>query len=143
MEVRFASNDNFVHVILFFWIFCMWDVHLLLGINEISRMNYKVCRNLCDFKLGWRADCKFCGFLSSLFSYWQDRLARAWPIVNPRTNTILVRVVLIVGHKRMHLIILFISSVTRLFVHASLHVSTFPQKCLLPTATYKMFDIST
>jgi hypothetical protein len=45
--------------------------------------------------------------------------ARAWPIVNPRTNTILVRVVLIVGHKCMHLTILFNSSMTRLFVHAS------------------------
>lgn len=61
---------------------------------------------------------------------------RAWPIVNPRTNTILVRVVLIVYHKCMHLIYSLHFKCDQVVCSCLLHVSTFPQKCLLPTATY-------
>jgi hypothetical protein len=70
VELTFASKDDlvyvFVHAILRKIIVAHWIFSSYLGIGQRFGVNYKVCSNLCDPKVGWGACCKCVLIISSL-----------------------------------------------------------------------------
>jgi hypothetical protein len=70
VELTFASKDDlayvFVNAILRKKTFAYGIFTSYLGASQRFGMNYKVCSNLCDPKVGWRACCKCVLIISSL-----------------------------------------------------------------------------
>ncbi len=55
VEKTFAWDDDFVHTILGEITFVYEMFTFLLSLGQSLKMNHKVCNNLCDLKVGWRA----------------------------------------------------------------------------------------